>query len=106
MNIENITWKEILINKGFDECITKSFIGFIAWKQDEIFSKLGEEINDVLAGYEGKIVAKDVICDKYKSIGILFFNKDVSQDISDNIFNAIQYCEYNEVYDIKDIDNI
>ncbi|MEJ8553295.1 hypothetical protein [Tepidibacter sp. Z1-5] len=106
MNIKNVTWKEFLINKGFDESLTKSFIGFISWKEGKIFSKLGEEINDVLAGYEGKIVAKDVICDKYKSIGILFFSKNISQDIANNVFKAVQYCEYNEVYNMNDIDSI
>ncbi|CAH2213627.1 hypothetical protein [Tepidibacter aestuarii] len=106
MNIKNTTWKEFLINKGFDASVSKSFIGFISWKEGENFSNLGEEINDVLAGYEGKIVAKDVVYDKYKSIGILFFSKDISQDIANNVFKAIQSCEYNEVYDINDIDSI
>ncbi|MCT4509273.1 MAG: hypothetical protein N4A48_11075 [Tepidibacter sp.] len=106
MNIKNTTWKEFLINKGFDESISKSFIGFISWKEGEHFSKLGEEINDVLDGYEGKIVVKDVVYGKYKSIGILFFSKEISQHIASNIFKAIQHCEYNEVYDMKDIDYI
>lgn len=76
------------------------------WKEGEIFSKLGKEINDVLAGYEGKIVAKDVVYDKYKIIGILFFSKDTSQDIANNVFKTIQHCEHNEVYNMNDIDSI
>lgn len=106
MSIKNITWKEVLINKSFDESIVKSFIGFISWDEGEIFSKLGEEINDVLADYEGKIIAKDTVCNKYESIGILFFSKDLSQDIADRMFKAIQDYEHNEVYNINDIDPI
>ncbi|PAB58344.1 hypothetical protein [Anaeromicrobium sediminis] len=98
MNIKNITWKEVLINKGYNESLVRSFIGFISWDESEIFSKLGQEINDVLGGYEGKIVAKDTVCAKYKSKGILFFDKDISQDIADNVFKAIQDYEHNEVY--------
>jgi hypothetical protein len=98
MNIKNITWKEVLINKGIDESIVKSFIGFIAWDEGKIFSKLGQEINDVLNGYEGKVIANDVICNKYKSIGILFFSTDISEKIANKVFEVIQDYEHNEVY--------
>ena len=102
MSIKDITWKEVLINKEFDESIAKSFIGFISWDEGRIFYKLGKEINDVLAGYEGKIIAYDVTCSKYKSIGILFFSEDVSQETANKIFETIQDYEHNEVYNIKE----
>jgi hypothetical protein len=101
MNIENITWEDVLINKGIDESIVKSFIGFIAWDEDEIFSKLGEEINDVLNGYEGKVVAYDVECSKYKSFGILFFSTNISEETANNAFEVIQDYEHKEVYNMK-----
>lgn len=102
MSIKDITWKEVLINKGFDKSIAKSFIGFISWDEGRIFPKLGKEINDVLAGYEGKIIACDVTYSKYESIGILFFSENVSQETANKIFETIQDYEHNEVYDIKE----
>lgn len=102
MNIENITWEEVLINKGIDESTVKSFIGFISWDENEMFSKLGEEINDVLNGYEGKVVANDVVCSKYKSFGILFFSTDISEEIANKVFEVIQDYEHNEVYNMKE----
>ena len=102
MDTKKLTWRDFLINKGFHESIVKSFIGFISWDNGEIFSKLGKEINDVLAGYEGKIVAVDVTCSKYESIGVLFFSKDISEEIANKMFHAILQCEHNEVYDINE----
>jgi len=98
MNIKNITWKEVLINKGIDETTVNSFIGFISWDEGEIFSKLGQKINDVLNGYEGKIVANDVEYSKYKSFGIVFFRTNVSEEMANKVFEVIQDYEHNEVY--------
>lgn len=104
MDTKKMTWKDLLIKKGFGESIVESFIGFISWDKEDIFSKLGKEINDVLAGYEGKIVAVDVACSKYESIGILFFSKNISEEIANKIFYYILQCEHNDVYDMNNID--
>lgn len=103
MNISNITWKDVLVNKGFNKSTADSLIGFISWKEDEIFSKLGQEINDVLNGYEGKVVAKDVISDKHNDKGLLFVNNDLSQEVANSIFNTILDFEHNVVYDYRDL---
>ena len=101
MEINNITWEDVLINKGIDKSIVDSFIGFIAWDEDEIFSKLGEEINDVLNGYEGKVVAYDVECSKYNSIGLLFFSTNISEKDANMVFEVIQDYEHKDVYSMK-----
>lgn len=101
MSINNstcLTWKDILSEKGFEDSIVNSFIGFITWDKEKIFSKLGKEINDVLAGYEGKIIAMDVVCKKYNSIGILFFKMNISQKDANSIYETILKYEHNEVY--------
>lgn len=97
-NLTCLTWKDILSEKGFEDSIVNSFIGFISWDKEKIYSKLGEEINDVLAGYEGKIIAMDVACSKYNSIGILFFKMIISEKNANNIFETILKYEHNEVY--------
>jgi len=98
MNKTDITWHEVLKNKGFDSKVSKSVIGFIAWEKDNMFQKIGKEINDVLLGYEGKIIAKDVLSNKFNNIGVLFVSDDISQDTSDKIFQAILDYEHEEVY--------
>lgn len=101
-NITCVTWKDVLKDKGFDEFLVESFIGFISWDEGEIFSKLGKEINDVLYGYEGKTLAYDVICPKYESIGILFFKNSISEENASKIFDAILEYEHNDVYDMDE----
>ncbi|QZY57286.1 hypothetical protein [Crassaminicella profunda] len=100
MKKTDLTWQEVLMNKGFDHSTSKSLIGFIAWKENEIFSRLGEEINDVLCGYEGKVIAKDVISNKYNNKGLLFVNNHISNDLSNKIFEEILDYEHEEVYDL------
>jgi len=103
MNISDIIWKEVLVKKGFQQSTADSLIGFISWKENEIFSKLGHEINDVLNGYEGKVIAKDVISDRYNDKGLLFVNNDLPQEVANSIFNTILDYEHHEVYDYKDL---
>lgn len=98
MKKHDITWHDVLKDKGFDNKVSKSFIGFISWEKNNMFSKMGKEINDVLLGYEGKIIAKDVLNTKYNNIGILFLNSDISQETSNRVFETILDYEHREVY--------
>ena len=98
MGIVDTSWHEVLRKAGFDDPIAESLIGFISWKEDEIYPRLGHEINDVLNNYEGKVIAQDVVSTKYHHQGILFFNKTLSQEISNKILDTILDYEYNEVY--------
>ncbi|WP_432665563.1 hypothetical protein R9X47_04655 [Wukongibacter baidiensis] len=97
----DLTWHEVLSNKGFDSSISGSLIGFIAWEKDNIFPKMGQEINDALLGYEGKVVAKDVMNTKYNNIGILFVSNDISDTTASEVFDAILDYEHKEVYDFQ-----
>jgi len=60
LNNNKITWIDVLKNNGFNSEIAESLIGFISWKDNNIYSNLGEEISDVLNGYKGEFYTKDV----------------------------------------------
>lgn len=92
------TWHDVLIEKGFDPSTAKSLIGFVSWNKGEEFNHLGREITEIYAGYEGKVLAKDVISCKFNDKGILFFNKEVSESVANKIFDAIMGYEQNNVY--------
>lgn len=96
-----LTWKDVLINKGFETSICEAFIGFISWNKDEEIFHLGEKISNALEGYEGKVVAKDVKATKYNDKGLLFFNGGVSDEILIDVFNSIMEYEQEEVYNMK-----
>lgn len=98
MDNTKISWKDLLIKNGLNNDIVKSFIGFISWKPDNIYPKLGNEITDVLTGYSGRIIAKDVYCEKYKSYGIIFLNKEISDVVAQKIHDIIISYENEEVY--------
>lgn len=97
----DITWHQVLKDEGFNSEISESLIGFIAWEENNMFSKMGKEINDVLMDYEGKVIAKDVYNNKYNNTGILFVKKDISEKAANRIFNSILNYEHKEVYDLK-----
>jgi len=97
------TWGEVLISKGMDKKVTDSLIGFISWNKGEPLSSIGKEINDILSGYQGKIVAKDVISNKYNDDGLLLFSEVISDEMANSIFEAIMSFEQEEVYDTDDI---
>jgi len=97
----DLTWHEVLSKKGFDSSVSQSLIGFIAWEKNNIFSKMGQEINDALLGYEGKVVAKDVINTKYNNTGILFVSNDMSDKTASKVFDTILTYENEEVYDLQ-----
>lgn len=100
MNNHDLTWRELLINKGVNPNLSNSLIGFISWNEGENYNNLGKEINDVLNGYEGKIFAKDVVSDKHLDKGILFMNSDISEDDAKNVFEVIMDYEEDEYYDL------
>lgn len=97
----DLTWHEVLSKKGFDSSVAECLIGFIAWEKDNIFSKIGREINDVLLGYEGKVIAKDVSNARYNNIGILFVRNDISDKTASEVFDTILKYEHEEVYDLQ-----
>lgn len=96
----DITWHQVLQDKGFNSEISESLIGFIAWEEDNMFSKMGKEINDVLMGYEGNVIAKDVSNTKYNNTGILFVKNNISEKTANQVFDAILNYEHEEVYDL------
>lgn len=98
MDNTKISWKDLLIKNGFKDEIVNSFIGFISWKTNSIYPKLGNEITDVLTGYSGRVIAKDVYCEKYKSYGIIFLNKEIPYDVAQKIHDIIISYENEEVY--------
>ncbi|MEQ8196714.1 MAG: hypothetical protein ABRQ27_01665 [Clostridiaceae bacterium] len=92
------TWHDVLIEKGFDSSSSRSLIGFLSWNRGEEFRNIGKEITEIFSGYEGKVFARDVVSSKYNDKGILFFNDEISQDIANEMFDAIMSYEQNEVY--------
>lgn len=98
MSILDKSWHEVLRNAGFDDAVAESLIGFITWHEDEIYPKLGHEINDVLNGYEGRVIARDVISSKYHHQGLLFFDEPLSEELSNRILDTILDYEFGEVY--------
>jgi hypothetical protein len=95
------TWRDVLIDKGFDTTICDSFIGFVSWNKGEEIFQLGEKISKALEGYEGKVVAKDVKSTNYNDTGLLFFNEEISGEIATGVFNSIIEYEQEDVYNIK-----
>ena len=101
MNLHNTdckTWQDVLLEKGFDYSTAKALVGFLSWNRGEEFSKLGNEITEMLSGYEGKVFAKDVVSLNYNDKGILFFNTDISEEIANKIFEEIMSYEQDDVY--------
>ena len=96
-----LTWHEVLIEKGINQEISKSFIGFTSWIQKELPDKLGKHITDILQEYSGKVIVKDVIGTKYNDTGLLFLRNDMPQDVATEVFDAIMKYEQEEVYDIE-----
>lgn len=92
------TWHDVLMEKGVDSSTSKSLIGFISWNKGEEFNKLGKEITEIFSGYEGKVIAKDVVSSKYNDKGILFFSTDIPENIANEIFDTIMSYEQNHVY--------
>ncbi|MEW9124267.1 MAG: hypothetical protein AB2421_16265 [Thermotaleaceae bacterium] len=98
MGAIDITWHEVLRRKGIESSIVESLIGFISWKKNEIYPRLGQEITDVLKNHTGQVIALDVSNDLYHHQGIVFFNRELSEDIASQIFSEILDYEYQEVY--------
>jgi hypothetical protein len=101
MTKDCLTWKDVLINKGFDASVYESFIGFVSWNKGEEVFHLGEKISKALEGYEGKVIAKDSRGTRYNDSGLLFFNEEISDEIVADVFNCIMNYEQEEVYNIK-----
>ncbi|WP_139264281.1 hypothetical protein [Clostridium magnum] len=93
------TWQDVLIEKGFDPVLSKSFIGFISWNKGEKFTKLGKELTELLLDHRGSVFIKDVSSSKYNDTGLVLFNTDISEDVADEVFEAIMDYEQNNVYD-------
>lgn len=98
MKTINKTWKDVLKEKGFDENITDSFIGFISWHKGEMYSNLGEKISNVLSDYSGDVIAKDVFCSIENDEGLIFMKKEISENVANEIFETITIYEEN-LYD-------
>lgn len=94
----NMSWKDLLSKKNIDKNVIEKFIGFISWQPDNIYPKLGKEITDILTGYTGNVIAIDVYCEKYNTLGLLFVNKTISIENAEVIFNTIISYENEEIY--------
>ncbi|MBW9156895.1 hypothetical protein [Clostridium tagluense] len=95
-----LTWHEILIKKGINPEMAKSLIGFTSWNQKEFPDKPGKHITDILQGYSGEVIVKDVIGTRYNDIGLLFLNNAMPDDVATMVFDIIMKYEQEEVYDI------
>jgi len=95
-----LTWHEVLIEKGINQEMSKSLIGFTSWNQNEIPDKLGKHVTDILQAYSGKVIVKDVVGTRYNDIGLLFLNNDMPEDMATKVFDTIMNYEQEEVYDI------
>jgi hypothetical protein len=93
------TWQDVLNEKGFDSVVCKSLIGFISWNKGEKFTKLGKELTEILSGHKGRVFIKDVSSSKYNDTGLVLFNTDISEDVANEVFDAIMSYEQNNVYD-------
>lgn len=92
------TWQDVLTEKGFDSTISKSLIGFISWNKGEKFTKLGKELTELLSDHEGRVFFKDVLSNKFNDTGLVLFNTDISEDVANEVFDAIMSYEQNNVY--------
>ncbi|GAA0182646.1 hypothetical protein SH2C18_49870 [Clostridium sediminicola] len=101
MNISDTNcrnWNDVLIENGFNYSITKSFIGFISWNRGEEFTKIGRQITEILSGYKGELFVKDVVSSTYNDKGLMFFNSEIPEEISNNMFDTIMNYEQNNIY--------
>lgn len=97
-NITCKTWQDVLAEKGFDSDLCKSFIGFISWNKGEKFTKLGRELTELLSDHEGRVFFRDVSSSKYNDTGLVLFNTNISEDVANEVFDAIMSYEQNNVY--------
>lgn len=88
-----LTWHEVLIKKGINPEISKSLIGFTSWNQNELPDKLGKHITDILQGYSGNVIVKDVIGTEYNDTGLLILNNDMAEGVATMVFDIIMKYE-------------
>jgi hypothetical protein len=96
--LNHITWQDVLSDHGIDKAISKSLIGFVSWNKDEAAPPLGKDITNVLSDSNGKAIAKDVGATQYNDRGLLFFDRDVPDEVANNIFDIIMEYEQEKVY--------
>jgi hypothetical protein len=92
------TWQDVLVDEGFEDSISKSLIGFIAWNKGEEFTKLGKKVTKVLSGYQGRVLVKDVVSTNFNDKGLLFLNAEITEEVANKMFGAIMSYEQNNVY--------
>jgi hypothetical protein len=73
-DLKNITWQEVLVDRGIDEDASKSLIGFVSWNRDEPSPLIGEDVTDILKDSHGSVLVKDVGSKSYNDRGLLFVN--------------------------------
>lgn len=97
------TWHDVLIESGFDSSDARSLIGFISWNKGEEFAHLGREITEVLSDHEGKVFAKDAVSSSYGDKALLFFDKDISEETANKMFEAIMKYEQKQIYSSEEV---
>jgi hypothetical protein len=95
-----LTWCDVLEKKGFEPSVSKSFIGFVSWNEDDRDLSLGEKISEVLKEHKGRVFPRDVKSTNYNDNGLLFFNNEISDEIARDIFDTIMEHEQEEVYNM------
>ncbi|MFZ5969895.1 MAG: hypothetical protein ACOYVK_22265 [Bacillota bacterium] len=98
MNPLDMTWHDLLIQKGIDPSSAKALISFISWNQNTEYPHLGERITNILASNAGSIFVKDAARRKHGDRGLLFLDRDLPDDVASDMFNIIIDYEEEEMY--------
>lgn len=98
----DITWQELLEEKGIEPKLARKIFAFISWNENEGFSGLGNKITQILFSCNDRLIIKDVTSKKYNDIGLLFLTEDLSTEIANEIFDIIMSYEQEVIYNTKD----
>jgi len=100
MNPLDITWHDLLIQKGIDPSSAMALISFVSWNQNTDYPNLGDKITNILSTNSCSLFVKDAISSKYGDRGLIFLNKDLADDTVSNMFNIIMDYEQEDVYKV------
>lgn len=92
------TWRDVLTDHGIDAATSKSLIGFLSWNRDEPAPLLGKDITTVLSSHRGNVIVKDVGSMNYNDRGLLFVERDISEETANRMFDIIMKYEQKDVY--------
>jgi len=98
--LKNMTWHDVLIEKGIDPSSAKALISFVSWNENTEYPHLGDKITSIISSNPGSIFVKDAVSNKYRDRGLLFLDRNLPGETVTSIFNIIMDYEQEDIYRI------